>query len=139
MPDIRIERPHHLGLAKARELAFHWAEEAEQGLDMDCTYEEGKTEDVVRFSRSGVSGELVVLPDRFVLAARLGFLLGAFKDRIETEIVKNLDELLAHEDPVAASAAKAAKAKAGNGKAAAKAGARTGSKAAAAPARSRKA
>lgn len=138
MPDIRIERPHHLGLAKARELAFHWAEEAEQGLDMDCTYEEGKTEDVVRFSRSGVSGELVVLPDRFVLAAKLGFLLGAFKDRIETEIVKNLDELLAHEDPVAASAAKAAKAKAANGKASAKAGAKAG-KTAAAPARSRKA
>lgn len=138
MPDIRIERPHHLGLAKARELAFHWAEEAEQGLDMACTYEEGKTEDVVRFSRSGVSGELVVLPDRFVLAAKLGFLLGAFKDRIETEIVKNLDELLAHEDPVAASAAKAAKAKAANGKASAKAGAKAG-KTAAAPARSRKA
>ncbi len=130
MPDIRIERPHQLGLAKARELAFHWAEEAEQGLDMACTYAEGEAEDVVSFSRSGVSGELLVQADRFVLSAKLGFLLGAFKDRIETEIVKNLDELLAHEDPVAASAAKAAKAKA---KVAGK-----GAKAAAAPARGRK-
>ena len=38
MPDIHIERAHKLGLAKARELAFKWAETAEAKLDMDCTY-----------------------------------------------------------------------------------------------------
>ena len=40
--------------------------------------------------------------DRFELDARLGFLLGAFRDRIETEIVKNLDQLLAHKSPATA-------------------------------------
>jgi hypothetical protein len=38
----------------------------------------------------------------FELHARLGFLLGAFKDRIEAEIVKNLDALLEQKDPVQA-------------------------------------
>lgn len=102
MPDIHIHRGHHLGLAQARKLAFKWAETAEQKLDMECTYEEGKTSDLVTFTRSGVNGELKVTKDAFELDARLGFLLGAFKDRIETEIVKNLDELLAQKEPVKA-------------------------------------
>lgn len=95
MPDIQIKREHTLGLAEARKIAFKWAEMAEEKFDMECTYEEGKTEDLVTFTRSGVNGELKVTKDRFELDARLGFLLGAFKDRIEGEIVKNLDTLLA--------------------------------------------
>lgn len=99
MPDIHITRPHHLGFAEARKLAFKWAETAEQKLDMECVYEEGKSSDLVTFTRAGVNGELKVTKDSFVLDARLGFLLGAFKDRIESEIVKNLDKLLAHKEP----------------------------------------
>jgi putative polyhydroxyalkanoate system protein len=102
LPDIHITREHHLGLADARKLAFKWAETAEKKLDMECVYEEGKTSDVVTFTRSGVNGELKVTKDKFVLDARLGLLLGVFKERIETEIVKNLDKLLAHADPHAA-------------------------------------
>ncbi len=99
MPDIHIQREHTLGLAQARKLAFKWAETAEEKFDMECTYEEGKTADLVTFTRSGVNGELKVTKDGLELAARLGFLLGAFKDRIESEIVKNLDDLLAQKDP----------------------------------------
>jgi putative polyhydroxyalkanoate system protein len=94
MPDIHIERAHALGLAEARKIAFKWAEQAEAKFDMECTYEEGKTQDEVRFSRSGVDGSLQVTKDAFVLSAKLGFLLGAFKDKIEGEITKNLDALL---------------------------------------------
>ena len=99
MPEIHITREHELGLASARKLAFQWAEAAERKLDMECTYEEGKTSDVVTFTRSGVNGELKVTKDRFELNARLGLLLGVFKDRIEGEIVKNLDALLAEKNP----------------------------------------
>ncbi|MGE4239869.1 polyhydroxyalkanoic acid system family protein [Ramlibacter sp.] len=99
MPDIHITREHALGLPGARKLAFQWAEAAEKKLDMACSYEEGRTADVVTFTRSGVNGELHVTKDRFELNARLGFLLGVFKERIEGEIVKNLDLLLAQEDP----------------------------------------
>ena len=95
MADIQIQRKHKLGLAQARKIAFAWAEQVEQEFDMECTYAEGDTEDEVSFTRSGVSGTLRVTKDEFDLNAKLGFLLGAFKDRIEGEIVKNLDDLLA--------------------------------------------
>ena len=84
-----------MSLAAARKVAFRWAEQVEQEFDMACTYEEGKTSDTVSFTRSGVNGTLLVNKDHFELDAKLGFLLGAFKDRIEAEIVKNLDTLLA--------------------------------------------
>ena len=100
MADIRIVREHGLGLEKARKLAWRWAEIAEKKLEMECTYEEGETQDVVRFKRSGAHGELQVDPNQFQLHARLGLLLGVFKAKIENEIEKNLDELLAHEDPM---------------------------------------
>ena len=102
MHDIRISRDHRLGLAAARKLAFRWAETAEEKLGMACTYEEGKTSDLVTFTRAGANGELKVTKDRFELHAKLGFLLGAFRERIESEIVKNLDELLAHPEPLKA-------------------------------------
>ena len=102
MADIHITRDHKLGLAAARKLAFRWAETAEEKLGMECTYEEGKTSDLVTFTRAGANGELKVTKDGFVLDARLGFLLGAFKERIESEIVKNLDALLAEKEPLKA-------------------------------------
>ncbi|MDP2016491.1 polyhydroxyalkanoic acid system family protein [Hydrogenophaga sp.] len=95
MADIHIERDHQLGMGGARKLAWRWAEQAENDFDMSCTYEEGDDCDEVQFTRSGVTGTLKVSADKFELDARLGFLLGAFKERIESEIVKNLDELLA--------------------------------------------
>lgn len=94
MADIQIERTHALGLAKARKLAFQWAEQAEAQLDMACTYEEGSTGDTVSFERSGVSGTLAVTASEFRLEAKLGFLFSAFKGKIEAEISKNLDALL---------------------------------------------
>ena len=101
MADIHIERDHQLGMGGARKLAWRWAEQAENDFDMSCTYEEGGDGDEVQFSRSGVTGTLKVSAQKFELDARLGFLLGAFKDRIESEIVKNLDELLAAKKPAA--------------------------------------
>lgn len=101
MADIHIERDHQLGMGGARKLAWRWAEQAENDFDMSCTYEEGEACDEVQFTRSGVSGTLRVSAEKFELDARLGFLLGAFKERIESEIVKNLDELLAAKKPAA--------------------------------------
>lgn len=94
MADLHILREHTLGLHEARKIAFKWAEHAEAEFGMDCTYEEGKLVDEVGFSRSGVQGTLRVTKDTFELKAKLGFLLGAFKATIESEIVKNLDDLL---------------------------------------------
>ena len=100
MADLHIVREHQLGLSGARKVAFQWAEHAEEEFGMDCTYEEGVVHDEVCFTRSGVNGTLVVTKDRFELNAKLGFLLGTFKSTIESEIVKNLDQLLHPKPPV---------------------------------------
>jgi putative polyhydroxyalkanoate system protein len=109
VPDIRIHRDHTLGLAKARKVAWQWAEQAEQKFDMACTVIEGETSDTVEFTRSGVSGRLIVAADHFDLEAKLGFLLGAFSKTIEGEITKNLDALLAAPAAKKAAAKKAAR------------------------------
>ena len=94
MADIHIHRSHALGLAKARKTAWKWAEHVEEKFGMECTVIEGKESDVVEFTRAGVDGRLLVTGDAFELEAKLGFLLGAFRGRIETEIEGYLDELL---------------------------------------------
>lgn len=105
MSEIRIHREHTLGLAKAREIAWKWAEEAESRFGMVCSVIEGDYSDTVEFRRTGVSGELIVAGDHFDLRAKLGFLLGAFAHTIEREILHNLDDLLGR----AGAAARAAK------------------------------
>jgi putative polyhydroxyalkanoate system protein len=105
VPDIRIHREHKLGLAKARKVAWAWAEQAESRFDMQCTVIEGETSDTVEFTRSGVNGRLIVAADHFDLDAKLGFLLGAFARTIESEILKTLDDLLAKSAPAAKKAA----------------------------------
>lgn len=111
MSDINILRNHQLGLERAREVAWAWAEEVERKFDMECTVLEGETSDTVEFSRSGVRGQMIVAADHFDLSARLGLLLGAFKGTIESEIRKELDALLALEEKPRKTAAKKTAAK----------------------------
>lgn len=108
MADINIHREHRLGLAKARKVAWRWAEDVEKKFGMECSVLEGETSDTVSFTRSGVNGELIVAADHFDLKAKLGFLLGAFSKTIEAEILKNLDTLLAKNEarPAARKSAK---------------------------------
>ena len=94
MPDICIHREHSLGLTRARKVAWDWAEQVEKEFDMECTVLEGEFSDTVEFTRSGVTGTLVVAADHFDLNAKLGFLLGAFAHKIQGEIENNLDALL---------------------------------------------
>jgi putative polyhydroxyalkanoate system protein len=94
MADIRIHRAHQLGLERARQIAWDWAEQVEAKFQMECTVYEGETTDTVEFTRSGVKGELTVAADHFELEAKLGFLVGAFRKTIEAEIEKELDALL---------------------------------------------
>jgi putative polyhydroxyalkanoate system protein len=110
MADIKIHREHDLGLSRAREIAWAWAEQAESKFDMACTVLEGKTSDTVEFVRSGVKGQLIVAPDHFELEAKLGLLLGAFKGQIEREIEGALDALLTAEPAKKKAAGKKSKA-----------------------------
>ena len=111
MPDIRIVREHGLGLARARQLARQWSDEAEQRLKLRCEIEEGRGEDVVRFSRPGVDGRVRVTAERFELEADLGFLYAAFSRTIGAEIESHLDAVLAALPPAPQAARKGAKAR----------------------------
>ena len=99
MSDLHIQRDHHLGLPRAREVARAWALKAEEKFDMECTYEEGDTQDTLSFTRAGVAGTLLVDAQQFDMTAKLGFLFTAFKDRIEAEIGGQLDALLGTPSP----------------------------------------
>lgn len=94
MAQLQVHRAHQLGLAEARERAYDWAAQAQREYGLAWDYTEGEAEDRVAFRRSGVSGELRVTADRFELDAQLGFLLSAYKGRIESQIAANLDKLL---------------------------------------------
>lgn len=94
MADIHIERIHGLGLNEARRVAERWCQEAANQLDLVFTVLRGETRDTVEFVRSGVKGSLQVEADRFTLDARLGFLLGAFSEKIKSEIERNFDAQL---------------------------------------------
>lgn len=94
MAQLAVHRAHTLGLAQARERAKEWVAQAERDYGLRCDYQAGEAQDRVLFRRSGVSGELHVSADRFDLQAQLGFLLSAYRGRIESQIEANLDRLL---------------------------------------------
>ena len=95
MPDIHLRREHNLGLEAARSVAQRWMDDARDRLGMTCACTPGSEGDTIRFERAGASGTVEVSGHCFELRARLGFLLGAFSERIEQEITRNLDALLA--------------------------------------------
>ena len=75
-------------------MAEQWVKEARSQFDLRCEVITGSDSDEVRFSRSGLSGTLEVSGQHFRMQAQLGFLLSAFKERIESEIGRNLDRLI---------------------------------------------
>jgi putative polyhydroxyalkanoate system protein len=88
MADISLQRKHKLGLKKAKEAAQKVADELADSFDMESEWQ-GNT---LNFERSGVNGQLVVTKDGVSVDAKLGFLLSAFKPKIEEQINKNFDK-----------------------------------------------
>ena len=87
MSTIELKRDHALGLKKARVAAQRVADEMEREFGMTSEWDGN----VLRFSRSGVQGELAVTKDEVRLDARLGLLLSAFKPKIEEHVNENFD------------------------------------------------
>jgi putative polyhydroxyalkanoate system protein len=88
MSTIDVKRDHALGMKKAKAAAQRVADEMEREFGMTSTWEGN----VLKFERSGVQGELVVEKGHVELHAKLGFLLSAFRGRIEETIHRNFDE-----------------------------------------------
>ena len=73
-------------------MAQQWARDAERDFGMEAVLD--KTAERWTFKRSGVHGSLVTSAQSFELELHLGFLLGAFQDKIKQQIEKNLNQLL---------------------------------------------
>lgn len=94
MPDIHIERSHQLGIDAARAIARKWVRQVEQEYGLECSYEEGPTRDLGRFSRAGIDGSVEVSGDSFRLQATLAGLFASFSGQIEQRLRQKLDDLL---------------------------------------------
>lgn len=88
MSEIVVSRAHGLTLKKARAAAENIAADLADEFDIDYEWD-GNTLD---FSRTGVSGTIVVTKKDVEIRAKLGFLLLALRSRIEHEIHRFLDE-----------------------------------------------
>jgi putative polyhydroxyalkanoate system protein len=88
MSDINIRRKHGKTPAEARASAEHMAAELKEEFDLSSAWDG----DVLRFKRSGLSGELTLAGQEVALHIHLGFLLSALKPKIEREVHKFFDE-----------------------------------------------
>lgn len=91
MSEIHIRRPHTIGVKKAKVAAQKVADDLAQEFGVESTWDG----DVLRFAHKGVEGALSVTKDEVVLNAKLGFLLSAFKSRIEAHVNDNFDRYFA--------------------------------------------
>jgi putative polyhydroxyalkanoate system protein len=87
LAQIVFERAHSIGLDRARSIAQRLADEMREEFRVDSDWDG----DALSFQRSGLSGVLQVFEDRVRLEARLGFLLAAYKPRIEARLAENFD------------------------------------------------
>jgi putative polyhydroxyalkanoate system protein len=94
MTKLHIHRDHTLGLTAARQMASDWTAQAQQQWGLACERETFDDSERVSFARKGASGTLLLTANDFTLDVQLGFLLGAYKKRMEAEILQNLERLL---------------------------------------------
>jgi putative polyhydroxyalkanoate system protein len=92
MPILKISRQHTLTLDQAQSMAQQWALDAERDFGLETVLD--KTTEHWNFKRSGLHGSLITSAHSFELELHLGFLLGAFQDKIKQQIEHNLDQLL---------------------------------------------
>jgi len=88
MSKIDIRHPHSLPKAKARKAIEEVAKKLAEKFDMAYGWEG----DTLNFSRSGVDGHIMLEPKGLHVHAKLGFLTAMFKDPIESEIKRVLQE-----------------------------------------------
>ena len=88
MSRIDIRHAHDLSKAKARKAIEEVAKKLAERFEMDWDWEG----DILNFSRSGVDGHIALEPKALHIYAKLGFLTAMFKDPIENEIKRVLQE-----------------------------------------------
>jgi putative polyhydroxyalkanoate system protein len=86
MSDIHARKAHNLTLEEAKQTAQKLADQLQKEFQLDSQWQ-GNT---LNFTRSGVKGKLDVTVD-----ISLGFMLKAFRGKIQAEIDKNIDKMFA--------------------------------------------
>jgi putative polyhydroxyalkanoate system protein len=89
MLDIAIERSHPLTPQQARQAAETFAEHLANRHEISYRWEG----DSLHFQRSGIDGQIELVPGSIRVNVRLGWLLTPFKQRLEQEIHRHLDEI----------------------------------------------
>jgi len=90
MSVIDIHRAHTLDKAHAREAAEILAKDLSQQFSVNYQWQG----DLLRFSRSGVKGQLDLSGQDLHIRLELGLMLRPFKARIEQEIHSQLDQII---------------------------------------------
>ena len=88
MSSIDIRHDHSLTPAKARKAVEEVAEKLAERFGIEYDW----SGDTLNFARSGVDGKIALGAKQLRVTASLGFLLGALKGPIESEIRRVLDE-----------------------------------------------
>lgn len=91
MSDIHARKTHNLTLAEAKQTAQKLADQLQKEFQLDSQWQ-GNT---LNFTRSGVKGKLDVTDKDVTVDISLGFMLKAFKGKIQAEIDKNIDKMFA--------------------------------------------
>ena len=91
MSDINIIQAHSLAPEAARAAAEKVAERIAREFDLACTWHG----DTLRFGRSGVEGTLTLAESQAHMNIKLGFLMGAFKDAIESKVAEKMRSVFA--------------------------------------------
>lgn len=97
MPErIWLQQAHGLPRASAQALARRWQLDGEQRFALQCkaAADADSGEQLLRFTRPGLSGQLRVGDTHFTLDVELGFFLSAFRPRIEAALHDNLRQAL---------------------------------------------
>lgn len=88
MSRIDIRHAHSLPKAKAHKAIEEVAATLAERFQIESSWDG----DVLNFSRAGVDGHIALAPKELHVQAKLGFLAAMFKDSIESEIRRVLDE-----------------------------------------------
>jgi putative polyhydroxyalkanoate system protein len=85
---IHLRREHDLTPMAARKKVERVAEVLAKRFDAECEWQG----DVLSIMHPSVKGKVTVGKDDVVVEAKLGFLLAMFRDRIDEELVRILDQ-----------------------------------------------
>ena len=88
MTKIHLRREHNLTPEAVRKKVERVAQALAGKFDAECTWKG----DVLTVDHPGVNGKVTVGRNDVVVEARLGFVVAMFRDRIDAELARALDE-----------------------------------------------